>query len=211
MSESGDKKDRKNADAIRTFICIDIPEPIKGRIEELQNSLRITGAQVSWVKTINIHLTLKFLGDVRLSRVESLIRAAERAAASVSPFEIEAGCAGCFPSPRNPRVLWVGLTNLPEELKRLQTGLESELARDGFPREQKNFSPHLTIGRIRSPQNASRVAEDLIARGFAAESFQAREIIVMRSDLMPSGAVYTPQAVIRLGVPDLAAEGTGNF
>ncbi|MCI0489051.1 MAG: RNA 2',3'-cyclic phosphodiesterase [Blastocatellia bacterium] len=199
MSESSQKRDRKNTDALRTFICIEITEAIKGRIADLQDSLRSAGAQVSWVKAANIHLTLKFLGDVQLSRIESILRAAERAAASISPFEIEVSGAGCFPSPRNPRVLWVGLANVPEELKRLHAGLEAELAREGFPREQKNFSPHLTICRIRSPRNASRVAEDLIARGFEAESFQAREIIVMRSDLKPAGAIYTPQAVIKLG------------
>ena len=201
MSESGHKRDQKKADAIRTFICIEIPKVIKERITKLQDSLRIAGVQISWVKALNIHLTLKFLGDVQLSHIESVVRAAERAAAFSNRFEIEAGGAGCFPSPRNPRVLWVGLTNMPEELKQLQAGIESELAREGFPREQKKFSPHLTIGRIRSPHNASRVAEDLMARGFEAESFPAREITVMRSELNPAGSIYTPQAVIKLGTP----------
>ena len=210
MSESGQRRDLKNRDAIRTFICIEIPESIKGRIEELQGSLRTAGAQVSWVKAANIHLTLKFLGDVELSRIDIIKRAAERAASSIDPFEIEVFDAGCFPSPRNPRVLWVGLKNIPEELKRLHRELEEYLSREGFQRGQKKFSPHLTIGRIRSPRNASRVAEDLIEKGFEAENFQAHEIIVMRSDLNPGGSVYTPQARINLGGQAAIGSDNGN-
>jgi len=199
MRESKGRGNRRDPDAVRTFICIEIPEAIKDRIGELQRDLRGMDARISWVKPENIHLTLKFLGDVPQSRIESIKRAAERAAGSSSLFEIEARGAGCFPSPRNPRVLWVGLSHLPDELKRLHAKIEDELSREGFAREQKKFSPHLTIGRIRSPQNTSLVAEKLIAGGFEPVRFQANEIIVMRSDLDPSGSIYTPQAVMKLG------------
>ena len=206
MKESKGRGNRRDSDAVRTFICIEIPEAIKERIDELQRDLHGLDARISWVKPENIHLTLKFLGDVPQSRIESVKRAAERAASSCSPFEIEAGGAGCFPSPRNPRVLWVGLSHLPDELKRLHAKIEDELAREGFPREQKKFSPHLTIGRIRSPQNASLVAEKLIAGGFEPARFQADEIIVMRSDLSPAGSIYTLQAVVKLGHHNTHAE-----
>ena len=184
--------------AIRTFICIEVPETIKQRIAVLQQELRKNDAQVSWVKPSNIHLTLKFLGDVPASKVERIKLAVERAANSFEEFEIEVGSAGCFPTPRNTRVLWVGLTNLPESLKQLHASIEDGLAREGFPRESKRFSPHLTIGRVRAPKGAARVAEDLIARGFEAEGFRAREIIVMRSDLNPKGSIYTPISTIPL-------------
>ncbi|PYT09516.1 MAG: RNA 2',3'-cyclic phosphodiesterase, partial [Acidobacteria bacterium] len=121
-----------------------------------------------------------------------------RAVTGISPFEIEVSGAGCFPSPRNPRVLWVGFSAVPEALKQLYANLEDELAREGFPREKRKFSPHLTIGRIRSPHNSALVAESLIATGFTSETFDATEIIVMRSDLKPTGSIYTRQAVIGL-------------
>ncbi|HEY7911998.1 MAG TPA: RNA 2',3'-cyclic phosphodiesterase [Blastocatellia bacterium] len=183
---------------VRTFICIEIPETIKQRIERLQATIKTAGAQVSWTKPSNIHLTLKFLGDVAASRIKEVEAAVRLAAGQVTEFEIEVGGAGCFPNTRNPRVLWVGLIALPEALSRLQRLMEDELEAKGFPRDSKRFSPHLTIGRVRSPERAREAVERLIAEGFEAERFVAHEVIVMRSDLKPTGSVYTPQASIRL-------------
>lgn len=198
MSEEAETANRKDESAIRAFICIEVPETIKRRIALLQQDLRKSDAQISWVNPSNIHLTLKFLGDVPASRVEAIQLAARLTASSMQKFEIEVGSAGCFPTPRNPRVLWIGLTSLPESLKQLHASIEAELAREGFPREPKRFSPHLTIGRVRGPKGAARVAEDLIARGFEPERFQAREIILMRSDINSKGSIYTPLAHIPL-------------
>jgi 2'-5' RNA ligase len=196
MSERSETAERRAKDAIRTFICIEVPETIKERIAGLQQQLRKGDAQVSWVKPSNIHLTIKFLGDVPASKIETIRLAVERAVSSINKFEIEVGATGCFPSPRSPRVLWAGLSNLPESLKQLHASIEDELAREAFAREPKRFSPHLTIGRVRDPKGATRVAEDLMARGFEPEAFQARELILMRSDLNPKGSIYTPQAII---------------
>lgn len=197
-NEASDRAERGRKDSIRAFICIEVPRSIKERIEVLQHSLKRNDAQISWVKPSNIHLTIKFLGDVPTSRIEAVRRAVERASQPVSQFEIEIGGTGCFPSPRSPRVLWVGLSHLPDELKRLNANVENELAREGFPREQKRFSPHLTIGRVRNQLNALKTAEELIATGFELEAFRAAEVILMRSDLNSAGAIYTPQAVIKL-------------
>jgi len=189
-------------DAVRTFICIEIPEALKTLIADLQRELKQIDAQVSWVKPENIHLTLKFLGDIPQSRIAAVSKAVERAAGSSSPFDVEVSSTGCFPSTRSPKVLWVGLSHVPTQLNHLHQAIEDELAHAGFARESKPFSPHLTIGRVRPPRRAPEVAERLIARGFRSEPFSAGEVIVMRSELNPSGSVYTPQAVIRLGHPD---------
>ena len=210
MSETGES--RSPGDSIRTFVCIEIPERVRERIAELQRGLSRTDAQVSWTRPSNIHLTLKFLGDVTRPRIERVTRAVELAASSLAPFEVEVGGTGCFPSPRSPRVLWIGLTGLPDLLKQLHAKIEDELYDEGFPRESKRFSPHLTIGRLRvarcpfpgsgnASRNASRLAEELLATGFEPEKFLAREVIVMRSELKPTGSVYTPQATIRLSHP----------
>jgi 2'-5' RNA ligase len=94
--------------------------------------------------------------------------------------------------------LWIGFSELPDALKQLYANLEDELAREGFAREKRKFSPHLTIGRLRGPKNAAHLAEALIASGFNAEAFKANEVIIMRSDLKPTGSIYTAQAVINL-------------
>lgn len=197
MSNKPEARDRKPADTVRTFISIEIPESVKSRIEKLQQTLRQTEALVSWTKPSNIHLTLKFLGGVEASRINRTTKALERAALGIGPFEVEVGGAGCFPSPRNPRVLWVGISKVPEQLRQLYSNIEDEMAREGFPREKRKFSPHFTIGRIREPRNSARLAEALIATGFETEMFPAKEVILMRSDLKPTGSIYTPLAVIR--------------
>ena len=191
-------RDTRSGDVIRTFVCIEIPHSVKNRIGELQNELRKSGASVSWTNPSNIHLTLKFLGAVPASRVAKVSKAVERAAIATSPFEIEVAGTGCFPSVRNPRVLWIGLSNVPDAMNELYSNIESELESEGFPREKRKFSPHLTIGRVRTPGTGGPVAEQLIARGFEPEQFTATEVIVMRSDLKPTGSIYSPQATIKL-------------
>ena len=191
-------QDKKPSNEIRSFICLEIPESIQTRISKLQENLRQTDAQVSWTKPSNIHLTLKFLGGVEASRIDSVGKALEQAAQGIGSFEVEVGGAGCFPSARGPRVLWVGISDIPEQLRRLYDNIEVELERQRFPREKRKFSPHLTIGRIRAPHNSARVAEALIAKGFDFESFTAEQVILMRSDLKPTGSIYTPQTVVRL-------------
>lgn len=198
MSNRNETRAKKPADTLRSFICIEIPESIKERIGRLQDTLRAIDAQVSWTKPSNIHLTLKFLGNVEASRIARISQSLERAAHGMNSLEIDVSGAGCFPSARNPRVLWIGFSDVPEPLRELYSNIEAELARQGFDREKRKFSPHLTIGRVREPHNSAQLAEALIAGGFESEVFRATKVILMRSDLKPTGAVYTPQAVIPL-------------
>ena len=199
MSRTTKKRhDGQNKDSIRTFVCIEIPDSIKQRLEDLENQLRRVDAQVSWVKPSNVHLTLKFLGGVPVDRIDSVAEAAERASRGARVFDIEVGGAGCFPSPRNPRVFWVGLTALPEDLVRLHGRLEAELEPLGFEREARRFAPHLTIGRLRSPGTGAELARTLIDIGFEPQRFVARDLIVMRSQLKPTGSIYTPIKTIPL-------------
>jgi 2'-5' RNA ligase len=192
------RSDNEGAETIRTFVCIEIPESIKRRIGELQKALARMRAPVSWTRPSNVHLTLKFLGAVSASRIEGVSRAVERAARGMGPFEIEVGGVGCFPSIRNARVLWIGVSSTTDKLSDLYSNLETRLEEEGFPRESRDFSPHLTIGRVRIPGKGAAVAEQLAARGFDNERFTATEVIVMRSDLKPTGSVYTRQSVIEL-------------
>jgi len=188
----------ESRDLVRIFVCIEIPGEIRNRIEALQNRLRQTGAEVSWTKTANIHLTLKFLGNVAVSRLNTVCTAVEEAVQGESVFPIQVSETGCFPSARNPRVLWIGVNSPARALQVLQTSVEASLARLGFARETRPFQPHLTVGRVKSQRNVGRLVAALVEEGFESVTFQADEVIVMRSDLRPTGALYTPQATIRL-------------
>lgn len=185
-------------DLIRTFICIELPDSIKQKMDLLQNQLRGIDAQVSWVKPSNVHLTLKFLGGVPSHKIDAVSQATERASHETTVFELEVAGAGCFPSPRSPRVLWVGLADVPEPLANIYKNLADELTSLGFQREKRRFAPHLTIGRLRSPRNGAELAQKLIAAGFESEKFVADQIIVMRSQLKPTGSIYTPISIIPL-------------
>ena len=198
---SGNEKPagERRENPIRTFVCIEIADAVKNQIADLQCELKQIDAHVSWVKPANIHLTLKFLGPVEPSRIAAVREAVARATSSCRPFEVEVSGTGCFPSARSPRILWVGLSQVPNQLQQLHQTMEDEFAREGFAREQKLFSPHLTIGRIRSPRGARESAEKLINSGFTGLTFRATEVIVMRSDLSPTGSLYTRLALIQLG------------
>ena len=192
------RSETESQDLIRTFICIELPDSIKQKMELLQNQLRGVDAQVSWVKPSNVHLTLKFLGGVPSLKIDAVSQASKRASRDTAAFELEVAGAGCFPSPRSPRVLWVGLADVPEPLVNMYKNLEDELTSLGFQREKRRFAPHLTIGRLRSPRNGAELAQKLIAAGFESEKFVAHQIIVMRSQLKPTGSIYTPISIIAL-------------
>ncbi|HVN79205.1 MAG TPA: RNA 2',3'-cyclic phosphodiesterase [Terriglobia bacterium] len=185
-------------DQVRSFICIEIPPSIQSRIEELQRRLRPSGADVSWVKASNIHLTLKFLGDVSQSQLAAVRSGLLIACKGQAPVDLKIGGTGAFPSLRNPRVLWVGVAGISETLTTLHKAIEEMLEKEGFPRENKPFSPHLTFGRIRSPHKVDSLADALAREEFVAESIQTERVILMRSQLSPGGSVYTPIAVVPL-------------
>lgn len=182
----------------RTFICVDLPASVRARAEDLQRRLGVCGADVSWVRKENLHLTLKFLGEISRHQLESACAGTKQAAASIKSFQLKFSSTGCFPSERHPKVVWIGLVEVPPALLNLHSCIEHELAQAGFLPEERPFSPHLTIGRVRSNRNTSRLIERLCAGGFDSEPFLVRQVVVMKSELKSSGAVYTPIERIEL-------------
>jgi 2'-5' RNA ligase len=178
--------------AIRSFICIVLPEELKAKIAELQSGLKREPVSVSWTKPENVHLTLKFLGDVEETRLEQVKEAISQTAQAHARFELIAHSCGVFPNEKNPRVLWVGLKDESGVLSPLVAEIEERLSRIGFAKEDRPFRVHLTIGRVRSRGNAQELARKLIASDFPAHRFPVERIVLMRSDLKPTGAVYTP-------------------
>lgn len=181
---------------LRTFIAIEIPKNIHDAIDEQTAGLKaaLGPSLVRWVPVENIHLTMKFLGDISPTNVELLAQMLTQEASQLQAFEIQFEGLGAFPNQRRPRVLWIGI-QAPAGLETLQHGIEAATTRLGYPAEARPFSPHLTIGRvkqnvggegmqsIRSALQAARVGE--LGRA------QVKNLTLFKSELKPTGAVYT--------------------
>ena len=183
---------------LRTFIALELSEPLKEGILALGSSLKGRGVRASWVKRGAMHLTLKFLGDVEEGALEGLSRAVRRAASGTPPFRFETTELGAFPSPRRPRVIWLGVEP-NEALFDLAEAVERELSELGFPRERRPFRPHITIGRIRDPGASVDISRTLADLEGLRKTVEVREVRVMKSTLLPSGAVHEVLEAAPLG------------
>lgn len=181
---------------IRTFIALDFPLSILDSIEQQTKRLRQTlgNEVIRWVLTHNMHLTLKFLGNVPVSHLEFLKQMLAQATDSITQFDLQIGGVGSFPNSNRPRVLWVGI-HAPAALSNLQKAIEEGAKRLGYEKEERPFSPHLTLGRVRQGLDG----KDLQKISNALSSIQLGKIGIARvdsvhiykSDLNSEGSVYT--------------------
>lgn len=181
---------------IRSFIAVDLPGDLVDALQRSSDSLQalLGGLPVRWVPVGNIHLTLKFLGDVSERNIRMIQNIVQAEAAAHEVFEISVGGFGVFPNITHPRVIWVGV-EAPDELLNLQRRIDAETARMGYAPDQRAFSPHLTFGRVSrnaSPKEIRRVSELLRNHsiGFLGAA-RIEDITLFRSDLGPDGAVYS--------------------
>ena len=184
---------------IRTFIAIKLSPKIISKISGAQEGLKRSGAWVKWVRPENIHLTLKFLGYIIPEELERVKIAARDTLKLFKPFEISVFGLGAFPKIEYPRLIWVGIDEGKEELKRMVSNLEKRLAIIGFTREKRPFSPHLTIGRVKSSKRRERLIEAFTK--FTAPNLgnmRATKISIVKSELTPQGPIYTTMDEIPL-------------
>jgi 2'-5' RNA ligase len=180
---------------MRAFIAVDLGAAIRDGVDEIVANLKRTpGARnVRWVAAQNIHLTLKFLGNLPPGSHEQVKQVLSTVAAATRPMEVEIGELGYFPSARTPRVLWIGVQGAPE-LAGLQRMLEAATVKLGFPREDRAYSPHLTIGRVRNGTRATDMPDllDHMNRLNPAPVGRMRitAIHLFSSTLTPSGPEY---------------------
>jgi len=194
----------------RVFCAIDLPEELRERLMARTVSLRkaVPEAQASWSRPGNIHLTVKFVGEIPQTRVVDLSSAAANAAAGVESFPISVRESGVFPPHGAPRVLWIGIEDLEGKLGELYRTLEEECAKVGFKKETRHFHPHLTLARLRNPQHARALAAAHQSMEFEPADISVSELLVIRSELSSAGSKYT--VVSRHLFGGAVAERSGN-
>jgi 2'-5' RNA ligase len=177
---------------IRTFIAFHLPPDVRGHVEKIQNRFLDQGFRMRRVRPENIHLTLKFLGDIEKRQIETIAGAMTESMKDFSPLHLSAGGIGVFPGIRKARILWCGLKGDTHELIRLQKNLENHLEASGFEKEKRPFRAHMTIARMKespNPQQLRKAMEE--SANLFSPPFCADEMILWQSRLRPSGPVYS--------------------
>lgn len=177
----------------RVFCAVEIPEPVGQLV--LRHIARLKEAvpdvKATWSRDANLHLTLKFLGEIPQTSVPDISTAASRAVAGIAPFSIRLEQTGAFPKQAQPRVLWVGINDSSGKLSGLHARLEDELATAGFAKDDRPFHPHLTVARLRQPRHARTLAAAHKELGFEPAEIAVSELLVIRSELSSEGSKYT--------------------
>lgn len=189
---------------IRSFVAIELEDELKTELKRIQESLIAKGItdDVRWVRPEGIHLTLRFLGDVPANRIQEIVPAMANSTEGVEPFSINLAGLGCFPSLSRPNVIWVGVGGETGALVRLRADIEANLTILGYPPERREYTPHLTLGRVNRRTGATdrrRLGALIQTETVASHSeMLVCEISLMKSELSPSGARYTRLGAVQL-------------
>ncbi|MCL6520030.1 MAG: RNA 2',3'-cyclic phosphodiesterase [Armatimonadetes bacterium] len=184
---------------IRTFIAVLLPAEVRSRLAEVKKQLIATKADVKWVSEENFHITLKFLGSIDAAKLDAVTDAVREAVESMNRFEIFLEGAGAFPRPSSPRVIWVGVKTGKDQLKEIARRVDTALEKLGFPREDRPFTGHVTLGRARSSQGVAPLRESIDKlRDESIGTVMVDSVAVMRSDLHPTGPIYTALRKVEL-------------
>jgi 2'-5' RNA ligase len=187
-------------ETIRTFIAIPLPEALLKEIDILINYFKPLAGNVRWVRPETVHLTLKFLGNLTIEEVNKVFEAMDEFfEKNRAQFSLIVKGLGAFPNFRRPQVLWLGIAGeeLPSLLT-LHTEIDRLLHKQGFKRENRKFSPHLTLGRIKSRDYLDMFMDQFIGYKFPCLNFMVKKVQVMKSFLRPEGALHSVQKVYHL-------------
>ena len=175
---------------VRTFIAFDLPEILKNHIRSVQDRCREFDAAVRWVRPEGVHLTLKFLGDVEEETLPGICSAVERTSADLIECSVRTGDVGAFPNMNRPRVFWLGIKGMPEEVVDFAGNLDRALGKLGFERDGRKLKPHLTLGRVKGRANIGNLTDFLGKADFEELDFKLDTVSVIKSELLPGGARY---------------------
>lgn len=188
------------SDAIRGFIAVEISSEIKSELAGFVNTLKAARADVKWTDPQKTHVTIKFLGDFHPDKIDAVSKSMVRATHQFQPFSLHLGTVGAFPKPTHPRIVWVGIQDTTGHLKRLANDLEIALEELGFQPEKREFSAHITIGRVRSGQGRQTLVQALSEASFSSRRELAVDsLILFQSTLTQTGPLYTKLKTVFLG------------
>lgn len=179
---------------IRLFLAVNLPGELKNRLGVLQERFKKLNVNVKWVEVQNLHLTIKFLGEVNTSLVSAINKAVQGAASGMEHVALSFQGMGFFPEKKKPRILWVGVDGDVDALRELHRKVQQSLFPLGFPPDSRRFSPHLTIGRLRSLRGSTALVEEIERVNAKKEKFgivSVKSIDLMQSRLTRSGPIYT--------------------
>jgi 2'-5' RNA ligase len=173
----------------RLFCAVELPQEVRAQLRDHVSTLRkaVPDVTASWSRVDNIHLTLKFFGNVAVDRIEAISAAVNRAVNVSAPLEIGVGKSGAF----RAQVLWIGVSDPSGKLSELHKQIERECAAEGFEKEGRAYQPHLTIARIRRREGAKRLVNTHLEMNFETFPLAVNELVVFRSQLSPKGSTYT--------------------
>lgn len=184
---------------MRLFVAIELSDAVRRYLRVAQERLRAKCGGVRWTRPEQIHLTVKFLGDVADARVPDVTAAVGRAAAAGSGFSMDVAGMGCFPPAGAVRIVWAGLEEPSGALAQCVEGFEAAFEEIGFARERRAFSPHLTVGRVREDRSGGQIRAAVSAFKLESVPQEVSAVTLMSSVLAPQGPTYTPVMTARLG------------
>lgn len=186
---------------LRTFVAVEINEEIRKGLSDLITRLKTSGAGVKWVAPENIHITLKFLGYIEDTQVAAVSDHIRKAAAPINAFTVAIKHLGAFPNTKRPRVIFVVAHEKGNNLATIYSRLDDSLTELGIEKDGREFKPHLTIGRVKSPKNLTALMDAMDPLKVSSFGQQVVEsVALMQSDLKPTGPVYKKLEEVKLGV-----------
>jgi 2'-5' RNA ligase len=183
----------------RTFVAVEAIDGVHAQAQAAIERLRPTASNVKWVEPENLHWTLQFLGDLKDEELAEVCRRVQKVVAGVEPFSMTASGVGAFPKRDRPKVLWLGANEGSDQFTALQAKVETNLEGMGFRGENRQFVPHLTLGRVGPGDSAPLVKALGELNGFAGGQMFVDEVIVYASEPQRSGPKYVPLAHLKLG------------
>lgn len=185
---------------MRVFIAIELPEKVKEALADLQRRMQPTPNRIKWVDPSSIHLTLKFLGEIKKERLSTVSSLIQELSGRFQPFVMRICGVGVFPGVNRARVIWVGVEEGKSRLTQMVEEIEKKLVEQGFPRERRKWIPHLTLARIKDLKDKESIKKMVSQeKQVSVGEVEVEAITVMQSRLTPEGAIYTPLQKAFLG------------
>jgi RNA 2',3'-cyclic 3'-phosphodiesterase len=193
----------------RLFVAIDTPAAVRPALIEVRDQLRAERSEVRWESDEKLHCTLKFLGDTREENIPRIVASLREVSRAGSPLTVTYAGLGCFPDRRDPRIIWAGIHDSGGALATLTTSIDMAMAQHGFEREKRPFHPHVTLGRVKGRRGLTELLATLETITFDCPPVVIQEIMLVHSELRPSGSVYSVLQRVALGKAENRDSGSG--